>query len=471
MSVFRRSIVLVAAVMLLMRFAVPVGAAESSHAASPTSSASATVTAPSSAATSGDLAEFKAEMASALGPIMPMLQQLKSSGEASVTAQSEVQAQHVHPVESKPQVLILLKWLAVQWPNVAPMFSKLFQDTNSVPQEQRQPILDWARGQSPVVLPIVFKIVCAVGAGLPVEEHVIPQWVCNLLINTVPGLVQSFWPVIVGFAPTVLGLIGKFMPTILQFLINRLSAASAVSVSAASDVTAAHVHPDVTLPLVGELVRWVVSQLPVLKLLLLPALDQVSALDLFVADLLSITGWLAGQIATITPPIARLACIIGDDIIPALLCSVITLFLPLVSGFIQNLIGIVNAWIKNLPRWKATTSTTTTTVTSTTTTAVGGVTTTSVGSTTTTLLPTTTTTRSCFLGFICLSASGGGGSARGVGGVAAAGERSLAMQPVAMNAPQADAGSLLSFEFIAAALLAVVTFLGLLRRRMATVPG
>lgn len=309
MTVRRHWIVLIAAAALLIRFTVPASAGEAPVPASP--------------------------------------------HPAMATAAGEVEAAHVHPPESKPEVVILLEWLLEQLPTAAPLFDKLQKDFNPIPREHYGPLLDWARGQSTVVLPIIFKIVCAVGEGQPLEEHALPLWVCNFLIDTLPGLVDTFWDLIVLFAPVVFELIGQFLPVILSFLINWLSGPRSAAVSSASEVIAAHVHSDETLPLIGQLLAWLTGQLTTLVPILLPILgDQSSALGKLIVDALAITAWLSGQLPTITPPIARLGCIIADDIIPPLLCSpLFSPFTPVVSGFIQNLITIVETWIRNLPNW------------------------------------------------------------------------------------------------------------------------
>ena len=270
-----------------------------------------------------------------------------------------VQAAHVHPPESKPEVLKLLVWLKSQLPTLEPMLNKVLHDFDPVSAamwEKMDPFLQWFRGELTTVLPMLFNMLCIVG------DDAIPSWACNFLINTIPGLLEAFWPIVVAVLPFVLGLIGKFFEPILDLLIILVdgdpSAVSTGIIGASSEVTAAHLHPELLSPYVQEFLRWLADKLPTIIDLLLPVLYEArSVIAQAVADSAPIFVWLVAQLPIIVPPSAKLTCIVADDIpgLP-LLCLGFDLIRPVVEDVFRTIIDAVQFWVNQLPFHAGTTT-------------------------------------------------------------------------------------------------------------------
>lgn len=348
MVVRRHLVAFMAAAVILVRLATP--AAASPEPAAP------------------EMEQFVDEVSSALGPFAPVLAEAFSAA----AGDGEVWAAHVHPAQSKPYALELVQWFQGQLPTVKVLFNDLNRDLDPVRAELNAALAansEWLRGELTTILPIVFNIVCTVG------DDVLSPFICDLLINVLPGLATSFWPIIMAFAPTILGLGGDFLPAILNFLIGILSSAPATAAvsnvgRAASDVEAAHLHTDILGPHITALLRWIGEALTDPALSLLPILQAIApVLGDVLIDVGRILDWLSSQIGTIMDPIIELVCIVADDIgIVNLGCALKSLITSMATNVIEGVIGTIRDWVNQLPSRLGTTTTTTSSITTTTTT-------------------------------------------------------------------------------------------------------
>lgn len=402
----RRLVAFAAAALILVRLATPAAAA------------------PEPAAP--EMEQFVDEVSSALGPFAPVVAEAFSAA----AGDGEVWAAGVHPELSKPHALKLVQWFAAQLPTLKVLVNDLNRDLDPVRTELNAALMansDWLRGELTTILPILFNIVCAVA------NDVLSPSICNLLINVLPGLAQSFWPIIIAFAPTVLALGGDFLPTILNFLIGMLSSASATSAaSLAGEVEVAHVKP--AAPYVQPLLTWLGQALTDPALSLLPILQAIApVLGDVLVDAGRVLDWLSSQIGAIIGPIVELVCIIAVDVgIVNLGCVLKSLIKSMATNVIQGVIGTVRDWLNALPS--------------------------RLGSPTAPS-STTTTTRSCFI--FCI------GSASAASVDSASGSGSGSGSAVGGELP--ETGTSIPLGILGIAISAIAGALWLFRRRVAAV--
>lgn len=348
MVVRRRLIAFAAAILILVRLAAPAGAS-----AEPTAS------------TGAEMEQFVDELSSGLGPFAPVL----ADAFSAAVGDGEVWAAHVHPEQSKPYANELLQWFEGQLPTLKVLVNNINRDLDPVRDELNAalaPNADWLQGELTTILPILFNIVCTVG------DDVLSPFICDTLINVLPGLAATFWPVVMAFLPFILGLGGDFLPVILDFLGGMLSSASgAEAVSnigrASTDVEAAHLHSEILTPYVGELLAWLGEALADPALSLIPILEAIApVLGDVIVDGGALLAWAGSQVNTIMDPLIELVCIVADDIgIVNLGCMLSGLISGMAGNVIGGVLDTIGDWLNNLPSYLPPDPSATTTTTST----------------------------------------------------------------------------------------------------------